>query len=296
MEKLYGGIEAGGTKFVCAIGSGPNNIYDEIRFPTTTPDETIDKCIDYFRSQISKNDLHSIGIGSFGPLDLRVNSATYGFITLTTKLGWSNTDFVGKLKGALNIPIIIDTDVNAAALGEYYWGAGGNLSDFVYLTIGTGIGGGAIVNGKLLHGFNHPEMGHILIPNDKRIDLFHSICNFHQNCLEGLASGPALEKHWGMKSEKISNNHEAWDLQADFLAKAIMNYILILAPKRIILGGGVMEQKQLFPIIRNKVKEYLNGYVHLPEVLDHIDDYIVPPKLGNKAGILGAIALAKYYL
>ena len=296
MENIYGGIEAGGTKIVCAIGSGPDNLYDEIRFPTTTPDETIDRCIDYFRNQISNNDLHSIGIGSFGPLDLRVNSATYGFITFTNKLGWSNTDILGKLKSKFNVPIILDTDVNAAALGEYYWGSGRNLSDFVYLTIGTGIGGGAIVNGKLLHGFNHPEMGHILIPNDERNNSFKSICNFHQNCLEGLASGPAIEKRWGMKAEKILKDHEAWNLQADYLAKAIVNYMLTLAPKRIILGGGVMEQKQLFPIIRNKVKEYLNEYIHIPEVLDHLDDYIVPPKLGNKAGILGAIALAKYCL
>jgi fructokinase len=294
MKKLYGGIEAGGTKIVCAIGSGPKNIYDEIRFPTTTPNETIDQCIDYFAPHLNNNAIDSIGIGSFGPLDLRVNSVTYGFITDTTKLGWSNTDFLGKLKDNLKIPIVIDTDVNVAALGEYYWGAGRNLSDFVYMTIGTGIGGGAIVNNKLLHGFNHPEMGHIQIKNNTRVDSFLGNCNFHQNCLEGLASGQALEKHWGMKAEFISKNHEAWDLQADYLAKAIMNYMLILAPKRIILGGGVMEQKQLFPIVRKKVKEYLNGYLRIPEILDHLDDYIIPPKLGNKAGILGAIALAKY--
>ena len=134
-----------------------------------------------------------------------------------------------------------------------------------------------------------------MTPNNTKFDSFHGICNFHQNCLEGLASGPALEKLWGMKAELISKNHEAWNLQAEYLAKAIMNYILILAPKRIILGGGVMEQKQLFPLVRKKVKEYLNGYIHISEIFDHLDDYIVPPKLGNKAGILGAIALAKYY-
>lgn len=296
MEKIYGGIEAGGTKFVCAIGSNPNNIHDEVRFPTTTPGETINKCIDYFSTHLTKNEIDSIGIGSFGPLDLRNNSATYGHITFTTKLGWSNTDFLGKMQDKLKIPIVIDTDVNVAALGEYYWGAGKNISDFVYLTIGTGIGGGAIVNGKVLHGFNHPEMGHIQIQKSTKADSFNGICSFHQNCLEGLASGPAIEKHWDMKAEFISENHEAWDLQAEYLAKAIMNYMLILAPKRIILGGGVMEQKQLFPIIQKKVKEYLNGYIHIPEIIDHLDDYIIPPKLGNKAGILGAIALAKYYL
>lgn len=294
MEKLYGGIEAGGTKIVCAIGSGPENIYDEVRFPTTTPNETINQCIDYFSPYLSKNEIASIGIGSFGPLDLRVNSATYGYITFTNKVGWSNTDFLGKLKDKLKIPIVIDTDVNAAALGEYYWGAGKNISDFVYLTVGTGIGGGAIVNNKLLHGFNHPEMGHIQIQKNSEADSFHGICNFHRNCLEGLASGPAIEKQWGMKAEIISKDHEAWEVQADYLAKAIMNYMLILAPKRIILGGGVMEQKHLFPMIRKNVKEYLNGYIHIPEIIDHLDDYIIPPNLGNKAGILGAIALAKY--
>lgn len=294
MEKLYGGIEAGGTKIVCAIGSDPENIYDEVRFPTTTPGETITQCIDYFSPYLCKNEIVSIGIGSFGPLDLRVNSATYGYITFTNKLGWSNTDFLGKLKDKLIIPIAIDTDVNVAALGEYYWGAGKNISDFVYLTIGTGIGGGAIVNDKLLHGFNHPEMGHIQIQKNRETDSFHGICNFHQNCLEGLASGPAIEKLWSMKAENISRDHEAWEVVADYLAKAIMNYMLILAPKRIILGGGVMEQKHLFPMIRKKVKEYLNGYIPIPEIMDHLDDYIVPPILGNKAGILGAIALAKF--
>lgn len=295
MEKLYGGIEAGGTKIVCAIGSGPENIYDEVRFPTTTPGETINQCIEYFSTYLSNNELDSIGVGSFGPLDLRINSATYGYITFTTKLGWSNTNFLGKLKEKIKIPIVLDTDVNVAALGEYYWGAGKNTSDFVYLTIGTGIGGGAIVNNKLLHGFNHPEMGHLLIQKNNKNDSFSGNCNFHKNCLEGLASGPAIEKYWDKKAEYISKNHEAWDKQADYLAKAIMNYMLILAPKRIILGGGVMEQKQLFPIIQKKVKEYLNGYIHIPEIMDHLDDYIIPPQLGNKAGILGAIALAKYY-
>ncbi|MCP5061748.1 MAG: ROK family protein [Ignavibacteriae bacterium] len=288
---MYGGIEAGGTKFVCAIGSNPTDLRDEVRFATTTPDETIKKCIEYFELQKKKFKLNNIGVGSFGPLDLHPDSETYGYITLTNKHGWTNTNFLGKLKSSLEIPITIDTDVNAAALGEYYWGFGNKLSDFVYLTIGTGIGGGAMVNGKLLHGFNHPEMGHILLSNESN---YKGVCNFHDDCLEGLASGPAIEKRWNINAEKLSEEHEAWDLQAEYLAKAIINYILILAPKRIILGGGVMEQEQLFPLVRKKVKEFLNGYIHLPEIIEDIDKYIVPPKLGNKAGILGAIALAKF--
>jgi len=238
--------------------------------------------------------INTIGIGSFGPLDLREKSPTYGYITKTNKTGWTNTDFLGLLKDGLNTPIVIDTDVNAATLGEYYWGAGNNLSDFIYLTVGTGIGGGAMVNRKLLHGFNHPEMGHILIPYDKESNPFESVCNFHKDCLEGFASGPAIEKRWNAKAESFAVDHEAWQLQADYLAKALMNYILVLAPKRIILGGGVMEQKQLFPLVRKKVKEYLNDYISISEVVDNLDEYIVPPKLGNRAGILGAIALAKF--
>ncbi len=291
MKKIYGAIEAGGTKFVCAVGNNPNEFYDEIRFPTTSPEETIKNCIEYFQKQKQKYSLKSIGVGSFGPLDLRKNSKTFGFITKTNKSGWTNTDFLGPLKKELNIPVVIDTDVNAAALGEYYWGAGNGFSDFLYLTVGTGIGGGAIVNGKLLHGFNHPEMGHILIPHDNNDK---SICNFHKDCLEGLASGPAIENHWNQKAETLTVEHQAWNLQSEYIAKAIANYMLVLAPKRIILGGGVMEQKQLFPMINKKVREYLNGYIYISDIIDNLDKYIVPPKLGNRAGILGAIALAKY--
>jgi fructokinase len=290
MKEVFGAIEAGGTKFVCAVGTNPNELYDEIRFPTTTPKETIQHCIEYFKMQQGKYLLKSVGIGSFGPLDLRKDSPTFGFITKTNKTGWTNTNFLGVLKKELNIPIEIDTDVNAAALGEYYWGAGKGFNDFLYLTIGTGIGGGAIVNGKLLHGFNHPEMGHILIPHNKDDD---NICNFHNDCLEGFASGPAIENLWKQKAESLPPEHIAWNNEVDYIAKAVVNYMLILAPKRIIIGGGVMEQKHLFPMIREKVKKYLNGYIHLPEIINNLGEYIVPPELGNKAGILGAIALAK---
>ncbi len=290
MKEVFGAIEAGGTKFVCAVGTNSNELYDEIRFPTTTPGETIQSCIEYFKMQQGKYLLKSVGVGAFGPLDLRKESSTFGFITKTNKTGWTNTNFLGVLKKELNIPIEIDTDVNAAALGEYYWGAGKGFSDFLYLTIGTGIGGGAIVNGKLLHGFNHPEMGHILIPHNKDND---NICNFHNDCLEGFASGPAIENHWKQKADLLPPEHIAWDNQADYIAKALMNYMLILAPKRIIIGGGVMDQKQLFPMIRIKVKKYLNNYIQIDEIINNLDEYIVPPKLGNKAGILGAIALAK---
>jgi fructokinase len=200
---------------------------------------------------------------------------------------------MGRLQRELNLPVYFETDVNAAAFGEYKWGAGQNLKSLLYLTIGTGIGGGSIVNGRLLHGFNHIETGHILLPRDKERDPFEGICPFHGDCLEGLASGPAIEKRWGKKAESLPADHPAWELETDYLAAGLVNFLLTLAPERIIMGGGVMSEPYLFPMIRKKVKKLLNNYIHLPEIIDHIDEYIVPPLLGKHTGILGAIALAK---
>jgi fructokinase len=287
--QLYGGIEAGGTKFVCGVGTGPENIRAEKRFPTTTPNETIALAIDFFKAQ---GQLTAIGVGSFGPVDPNPKSATFGYITSTPKPGWAGTDFVGALRKAFDVPIGFDTDVNAAALGEHCWGAAQGLDTFIYLTIGTGIGGGAMVEGKLLHGAMHPEMGHILTPHDREQDPYKGRCPFHGDCLEGLASGPALEARWGASAETLPADHPAWDLEATYLAYALTNFILTLVPQRIILGGGVMEQMQLFPLVRAKTKTLLNNYFHIPEILEHIDSYIVPPALGNQAGILGALALA----
>jgi len=287
---IYGGIEAGGTKFVCAVGTGPNDIRAETRFPTTTPQETIAHAIAFFREQ---GPLAAIGIASFGPVDPNPASPTFGYITSTPKPGWANTDLAGPLKTALGVPVGFDTDVNGAALGEHHWGASQSLDTFIYLTIGTGIGGGAMVEGKLLHGVMHPEMGHIRIPHDRDQDPFEGICPFHIDCLEGLASGPAIEARWGTRAETLPPDHPAWELEAAYIAYALVNFTLTLAPHRIILGGGVMEQKQLFPLIRAKVQELLNGYLQVSEILEGIDDYIVPPGLGERAGVLGAIALAE---
>jgi len=292
-NKLYGAVEAGGTKFVCAIGSGPDDLANEIRFPTTTPEETIGRTIAYFQEHLEQRSLTAIGIGSFGPIDIRPDSPTFGYITTTPKPGWPNTNFLGKLKQELKLPLYFETDVNAAALGEFAWGAAKDLQNGLYLTIGTGIGGGAIVNGKLAHGFNHLETGHILIPQDTKRDPFPGICPFHGNCLEGLACGPAIEKRWGARAENLPPDHPAWELETDYLAKALVNYILTMAPQRIIMGGGVMAQDFIFPMIRKEVKRLLNDYIPLPEIFERLEDYIVPPKLGNRAGILGAIALAK---
>jgi fructokinase len=288
---LYGGIEAGGTKFVCAVGLGPGQIFAEERFPTTTPGETFKRVLNFFQQQ-SYGSISSIGIASFGPLDPRVRSQTYGFITATPKPGWSDTDFVGPIRDALKVPVGFDTDVNVAALGEGRWGAGQDLDTFLYLTVGTGIGGGGLVNGAMMHGLIHPEMGHIRIPHDLDRDPFPGNCPFHGDCLEGLANGPALEARWGSRAETLPVDHPAWELEAQYLALAMVNFICILSPQRIILGGGVMEQRQLFPLVRNNVLSLLNDYVQSPNLLDGIDGYIVPPALGNRAGVLGAIALA----
>jgi fructokinase len=289
---LFGGIEAGGTKFVCAIGSGPNDIRAEVRFPTTRPNETIQQAIDFFQIQISKHGpLAAIGIGSFGPVDLDPNSATFGQITTTPKPGWAHTDLVTPFQQVLNLPIGFDTDVNGAALAEGRWGAAQGLDDFIYLTIGTGIGGGVMSNGRLLHGLIHPEMGHIPLPHDWQKDPFSGNCPYHGDCFEGMAAGPAIEERWGIKGQHIPPEHPAWELEAHIIALAVRSFICTLSPQRIILGGGVMEQAQLFPLVQQKTQATLNGYVQSPTILDQIESYIVPPKLGNRAGVLGAIAL-----
>jgi len=289
--ELYGGIEAGGTKFVCAVGSGPEEIKAETRFPTTTPEETIGKAIQFFQEQ--KEPLKAIGIGSFGPVDPNPSSPTFGYITTTPKPGWATTSLVGKIKSALELPIGFDTDVNAAALGEHRWGAAQGMDTFVYLTIGTGIGGGAMVNGNLVHGVMHPEMGHILLPRDPEQDPFEGICPYHGDCLEGLACGPAIEARWGQRGETLGEGHPAWKLEAHYLALGLVNIITILSPRKIIMGGGVMEVGFLFPLVRQEVQTTLNRYIQVPEILDGIETYIVPPKLGGKAGVLGSIALAQ---
>ena len=288
--KLFGGIEAGGTKFVCAVGTGPDDLRAEARFPTTTPEETIEQAISFFEAH--DQEMAAVGIASFGPVDPTPQSPTYGHITTTPKPGWANTDLAGAIGRALKVPIGFDTDVNGAALGEYRWGAARDLDTFIYLTIGTGVGGGGMVKGTLMHGLIHPEMGHILTPHHPD-DPFGGVCPYHGDCLEGMTTGPALAQRWGQPAETLPADHPAWELEAYYLAYGLVNFICTLSPQRIIMGGGVMEQLQLFPLIHRKVQELLNGYVQSPAILDEIDNYIVPPGLGNRSGISGAIALAQ---
>jgi len=293
---LWGGIEAGGTKFVCAVGTGPDDLRAQVRFPTTTPAESIGQAIEFFeRQQREKDPLAGVGIASFGPVDPNPHSPTFGYITTTPKPGWAHTDFAGAVRRALRVPVGFDTDVNGAALAERRWGAARGLDTFVYLTIGTGIGGGGMVGGQLIHGLLHPEMGHFRVPHDRERDPFDGVCPYHGDCLEGLATGPALEARWGRPAEKLPVHHPAWELEADYLALGLVSIICILSPQRVILGGGVMKQRRLFPLVRRRVQELLNGYLQAPAILDRIDDYIVPPALGSRAGVLGAIALARHH-
>lgn len=293
-EGLFGGIEAGGTKFVCAVGSGPDDIRAEIRFPTTQPEENIAQCVAFFREQADQvGGLTAVGIASFGPLDPHPSSPTYGYITTTPKPGWAHVNLAGAIQQALDLPIGFDTDVNGAALAEGRWGAAQGLDTFIYLTIGTGVGGGVMVNGRLLHGLIHPEMGHIPLPHDWAADPFPGRCPYHGDCLEGMASGPAIEDRWHQKGYDLPPDHPAWELEAHYLALALHSFICTLSPQRIIMGGGVMAQPQIFPLLRQKVQASLRGYVQHTAVLENSDSYIVPPALGGLAGVLGAIALAQ---
>ena len=288
---MLAGIEAGGTKFVCGVGSGPDDLRTE-QFPTSAPDVTLPNVIRFFKDA-GGNKLEAIGIGSFGPVDLDRSSPTYGHITSTPKPGWADFDLVGTIYNALGVAVGFDTDVNAAILGEARWGAAQGLSDAVYMTIGTGIGGGAIVHGQVVHGMVHPEMGHLRIPHDRVRDPFEGVCSYHGDCFEGLACGPAMQARWGAPAGTLPADHPAWALEAHYLALGCMNLAVTLSTKRIVLGGGVMQQPHLFDMVRQEFVRLLNGYVQHPNVLERAHEYIVPPELGSQAGILGSLVLAE---
>ena len=281
-----GALEAGGTKMVCAIGDETGKIFEQISIPTETPEITMPKLIEYFREK----EVEALGIGCFGPIDPDKNSPNYGYITSTPKVAWRNYNIVGAFKEALNIPIGFDTDVNGSCLGEVTWGALKGLDSGIYITIGTGVGVGVYSGGKLLHNMLHPEAGHILLskhPEDK----YKGKCPYHGCCFEGLAAGPAIEDRWGKSAKELGDNALVWEMEAYYIAQALMTYILTLSPRRIILGGGVMHQLQLFPLIRKNVKEMLNDYIQTKE-LEDLDTYIVPAGLNDNQGIMGCLQLA----
>ncbi len=293
--KYFGGIEAGGTKFVCVVTDDQKEVLAETRFPTTTPLETMDRVIHFFReqNQTLPEPISALGVACFGPIDPEPSSNHFGYITTTPKSGWLNTPIVEPLSKAFGVPVAIDTDVNAAAAGEGAWGAAIGIDYYLYLTIGTGVGGGGVVNGKPLHGLIHPEMGHMRLPHDWQQDPYAGSCPYHGDCFEGLASGPSILGRWGQPGDALPIEHPAWALEAHYIALALQNLVCTLSPRKIILGGGVMQQAQLFPQIRAEVLQLLNGYVQSPAILQDIDSYIVPPGLGNRAGVLGAIAIAQ---
>jgi len=293
-KKAFGAIELGGTKTFVMIAKDNLNIFSRKIFPTLSPNQTISDITNFFKDETSSLDLEleSIGIGSFGPLDLDPDSKTFGYITSTPKEGWQFTNLKGKIEKSLQIPAAIDTDVNASALGEFRSLLKQDIDSFVYITIGTGIGGGFIINGRLVHGLVHPEFGHIKIPHDLRVDPFPGICPYHRDCFEGLASGPALEERWHMPAGQLPKDHMAWELEADYISLALMDLICTISPQKIILGGGVMHQVQLFNKIYRKTQRALNNYIKSKYLEEQISDLITPPKLKDNSGILGALNLA----
>lgn len=286
---ILGALEAGGTKMVCSIGTAEGQVLEQVSYPTTSPEETMPKIIGFFKD--AKVD--AVGIGCFGPLDLNPASSTYGCITTTPKLLWRNYPILAEMRSQLGVPAAIDTDVNAAALAEATLGAAKGLDSCLYVTIGTGVGGGVFIGGKLVHGLVHPEFGHMLLRVEADDPLPHGVCPYHDGCLEGLSAGPSIGERWGKKAYELAPDHPAWDLEARYLAQMCVNAIVSFSPEKIILGGGVMQQKHLFPLIHRYVLKLLGGYVQHPMILEHIDQYIVEPGLDTKSGVTGALLLAR---
>jgi fructokinase len=290
---LYGAIEAGGTKFVCAIGHADGTLVAESRLPTTDPSSTLSAMVEFLRQgSVQHGALHGIGIASFGPIVLDRRAPHYGFIGKTPKPGWSQTNVVGAVRAEFACPVGFDTDVNAAALAEHRWGAGREIDNLVYITVGTGIGGGVLVNGVPLHGLMHPEIGHLFVRRHSLDAAFRGCCPFHGDCLEGLASGPAIKLRSDHELSLLATDHPQWTLEADYLGQLCATLVLTVSPQRIIMGGGVMQQTRLFPLIHQRMLHWLAGYIDRVELLLHADRYVVPPALGARAGVLGALSLA----
>lgn len=292
----FGGIEAGGTKIICGRGeyeNGKLTVTEEARFPTVRPEIVIPRLLDWFRA----HPVEALGIASFGPVDLHRDSPSYGFVKDTPKDGWQEVDFCGPFRKEFGIPVAFDTDVNGAALGEAVYGGGKGCRSVVYMTVGTGIGVGVFSDGRLLHGLIHPEGGHMRVTRKKGDD-FRGSCRAHRTdgdavCMEGFACGPAIEQRWGEKGEALADRREVWETEAWYLAQGVTNLVLLYSPEKIFLGGGVMHREELFPLIREGVKRYIGGYVRSPKLEEEIDTYIVPPALGDRAGLIGAIELGR---
>ena len=285
--KLFGALEAGGTKMVCAVGDENGNILERVSIPTETPEKTMPAMIAFFRDK----GISALGIGCFGPVDLDRKSETYGYITSTPKLAWRDYPIVAEFEKALGVPVGFDTDVNAAALGEATWGCTRDVENSIYITVGTGIGVGVIINGKPYHGMIHPEGGHILLERHPEDPMTRGVCPYHPNCLEGFAAGPSIEKRWGKKGAELSDRSEVWELEAFYLGQAICNYIMMLSPERIIVGGGVMHQPQMLGLIRKEVEKQIAGYIQ-GKGMNDLEQYIVGVSLNDNQGAMGAVKLA----
>jgi fructokinase len=290
MAEIYGGVETGGTWVVCALGTGPGDIVEEETFATGEPEPTLERIVAFFERGPRPE---AIGIGSFGPVDLNRASPTWGHVTSTPKPGWAHTPVAPVLADRLGLPVRFDTDVTTAALAEHRWGAATGTDSMCYLTIGTGIGAGLIIDGRPVHGLVHPEVGHLRIPHDRERDPFAGACPSHGDCWEGLAAGGAIRDRWGMDPKQIPDEHEAWSLEAEYVALGILAIVLVASPQRVVVGGGVMARPALLDGVRARLVELNAGYLDTPMMGDEIDRYVVGPALGERAGVLGAIALAK---
>ena len=291
MAELYGGIETGGTWCVCALGTGPDHVRAVEEFPTTSPEETLERIVAFFARQEAPR---AVGIGSFGPVDLDPDSPTWGYVRATPKSGWQRAPVGPYIRERLGVPVALDTDVAAAAVGEHAWGAGRDVSALCYLTVGTGIGAGLLVDGQPLHGLIHPEVGHLRIPHDRDADPFAGSCSAHGDCWEGLASGAALAARWHVTSaSELPDEHPGWDLEARYLGLGIFSIVCVASPERVIVGGGVLEHRGLLARVREELRALNAGYLDAPALVADLESYLVPPALGDRAGVLGAIALAQ---
>jgi fructokinase len=287
---LCGGVETGGTWCVCATGSGPDRVDRHEQFPTTDPEQTLERIVAFFRREPRPR---AIGIGSFGPVDLDPSSSTWGYVTTTPKEGWQHVAVAPVIRDRLRVPVAFEHDVAAAAVGEYRWGAGRGAGALCYVTIGTGIGAGLLIDGRPWHGLVHPEVGHMRIPHDHERDPFPGVCPLHGDCWEGLACGPAIERRWAVPAAELPDEHPAWELEAEYVALGILSIVMVFSPQRIVLGGGVMERRGLNGRVRARLRELVADYLETPLLRDEIGEFLVPPALGDRAGVLGGIALAQ---
>jgi fructokinase len=287
---IYGGVETGGTWCVCALGTGPDAIERQEQFRTAEPGETLDRIVEFFAAGPRPD---AVGVGSFGPVDLDPRSPTWGHVTTTPKPGWQHTAVAPVLRDRLGVPVAFDHDVAAAAVGEHRWGAGRDTTALAYVTIGTGIGAGLLIDGRPWHGLLHPEVGHLRIPHDRGRDPFGGVCPMHGDCWEGLASGPAIGARWDTPGAELADDHPAWALEAEYVALGLLSLVAVFSPQRIILGGGVMDRPGLLDGVRTQLRDLLAGYLETPLLGDRIDEFLVAPALGDHAGVLGALALAQ---